>query len=46
MIQSMSMNLMCTVLPQNDNNFPKAFIKYFNSDKILKALVFLINVQH
>ena len=41
MIQSMSMNLMCTVLPQNDNNFPKTFIY-----KILKALVFLINVQY
>ena len=45
MIQSMSMNQICIVLPQNDNNFPETF-KYFSSEKIIKALGFLINVQH
>ena len=45
MIQSMSMNQICIVLPQNEDNFPESF-KYFNSDKIIKALGVLINVQH
>ena len=45
MIQSMSMNQICIVLPQNDDNFPETF-KYFNCDKIIKALGVLINVQH
>ena len=44
MIQSMSMNQICIVLPQNDDNFPETF-KYFHSDKILKVLGVLINVQ-
>ena len=45
MIQSVSMNLICIVPPQNDNNFPET-LKYFNFDNILKALDFLMNVQH
>ena len=44
MIQTMSMNLICILPPQNDNNFPET-LKYFNSDKILKALEFLMNLQ-
>ena len=45
MIQSMSMNLICIVQPQNDNNFPET-LKCFNFDNILKALDFLMIVQH
>ena len=45
MIQSMSINLICIVPSQNDNNFPET-LKYFNFDNIFKALDFLINVQH
>ena len=35
----MSMNLICMVPPQNDNNVPETF-KYFNPNEILKALDF------